>query len=173
MLGYSAEREQVDALFDSFDTDGSGNIEFGELNKQLRPGRSIELAPALRDGAKGEIHAHAKNAIALRTTARAAVGMDDDDEDGSARHQRTANVPEIRDMLARERSRVIDMFRACDEDGDARITRREFRAALPLLGVARLLAFGLGRNPLRERIDGDLVKRRCAVLGRCAARCST
>ena len=43
-------------------------------------------------------------------------------------------VAEVRAKLAREYIRVIDMFRACDEDGDGRITKREFRAALPLLG---------------------------------------
>ena len=43
--------EEVLALFDELDTDGSGTIEYAELNKVLRRGASIELAAVLRDGA--------------------------------------------------------------------------------------------------------------------------
>ena len=35
-LGYEAPRAEVDALYDAFDKDGSGEIEFKELNKELR-----------------------------------------------------------------------------------------------------------------------------------------
>ena len=52
-LGYSALPETIDALFDAFDADGGGTIEYSELYKLLRA--RAELAPELRAGAKGEI----------------------------------------------------------------------------------------------------------------------
>jgi len=41
---------EIDALFNSFDPDGSGSIEYRELNKLLRRGQEIELAPELLPG---------------------------------------------------------------------------------------------------------------------------
>ena len=51
-MGLDAERvskEEVDALFDSFDPDGSGSINYNELNKALRR-RGAELAPRNNGG---------------------------------------------------------------------------------------------------------------------------
>lgn len=36
LLGLDFTREHINALFDSFDTDGSGSIHFRELNRLLR-----------------------------------------------------------------------------------------------------------------------------------------
>jgi len=46
---------QVDALFDSWDPDGSGELELKELNKLLRRGNVVvELKNALMHGARRE-----------------------------------------------------------------------------------------------------------------------
>ena len=39
-LGLEAHRKEIDALFESWDPDGSGSIEYAELNKLLRRGNS-------------------------------------------------------------------------------------------------------------------------------------
>ena len=45
----------VDDLFDEWDKDGEGLLDFKELNKKLRRGSSVNLAADLRAGAKGKI----------------------------------------------------------------------------------------------------------------------
>ena len=55
MLGLQVPRQEVDALFDSFDPDGSGLLELKELNKLLRRGgvgNVEELRHALLYGAE-------------------------------------------------------------------------------------------------------------------------
>jgi len=54
-LGYTAPKSDVNAIFDSMDKDKSGQIEYNELNKALRSGGNVELAPELRAGAVGPI----------------------------------------------------------------------------------------------------------------------
>ena len=49
--------------------------------------------------------------------------------------QKEATVEEIREHLVSGMSRVIDFFRACDENGDGKISRQEFHAAMPKLGI--------------------------------------
>ena len=48
--------------------------------------------------------------------------------------QERLTIDDIREALASECKRVIDMFRACDADSNGVVTKREFRAALPALG---------------------------------------
>jgi Ca2+-binding EF-hand superfamily protein len=43
---------------------------------------------------------------------------------------------QLRDALAGESSRVIDLFRSWDMNGDGEISRDEFRRAIPLLGIS-------------------------------------
>tara|TARA_B100000795_G_scaffold108543_1_gene80145 strand:+ start:338 stop:625 length:288 start_codon:yes stop_codon:yes gene_type:complete len=48
MLGIQVAKAEVDALFDSWDPDGSGQLELKELNKLLRRGNVVvELKNAL------------------------------------------------------------------------------------------------------------------------------
>ena len=44
----AAPKSEVNALFDSFDTDGSGTIEYQEINKALRRGADVKLDPSLQ-----------------------------------------------------------------------------------------------------------------------------
>ena len=43
LLGLEVPRAEVDALFDSWDPDGSGSLEIPELNKVLRRGAEVPL----------------------------------------------------------------------------------------------------------------------------------
>ena len=52
-MGYDAGL--ADALFDSFDVDASGEIEYSEINKALRRGADVSLDPSLQAGGAGKI----------------------------------------------------------------------------------------------------------------------
>ena len=61
-MGLDAEtvsKKDIDALFDTFDPDRSGSVDYHELNKALR--RRVELDPSLRAGAAGAIELTSKN----------------------------------------------------------------------------------------------------------------
>ena len=42
---------------------------------------------------------------------------------------------QLAEVLTKEAVRVIDLFREWDEDGDGMVSRKEFRKAMPLLGL--------------------------------------
>ena len=67
---------QIANLFREIDTDGSGSINYLELNAKLRSGNAIRLAEALRTGARGEIELRARNPRSLSHTA--ALPLEDD-----------------------------------------------------------------------------------------------
>ena len=48
-LGIEAPRKDIELLFDSFDPDGGGSIEYNELNKALK--RKVALDPSMQAGA--------------------------------------------------------------------------------------------------------------------------
>ena len=64
-LGYNGSAEDVDLVFDSMDPDGSGSLMYNELQALLK--RSVDINPALKPGAAGEIVLEKKNKVALRT----------------------------------------------------------------------------------------------------------
>ena len=55
LLGFEVADAEIDLLFDSWDPNGSGVLEFPELNEQLRRGAEVILAHELQDGAAGVI----------------------------------------------------------------------------------------------------------------------
>ena len=57
-LGVDVPRKDVDALFDAFDPDGGGSIDYSELNKALK--RREALDPSLRAGSMGMIELKAQ-----------------------------------------------------------------------------------------------------------------
>jgi hypothetical protein len=59
-LGFEAHKREVDALFDEWD-DGSGLLDYQEINKKLRRGADVQLAGNLQAGAMGEIKLKAEN----------------------------------------------------------------------------------------------------------------
>ena len=127
LLGFDTSRTDLtDALFETLDVDGGGSISFEELHAALRQGATVELNEALQAGARGDIVTHAKNPIGLQR------GLH---ERGRTFALRAPTVAGVREALARGHARVIDFFRAVDKNGDGRVSKAEFRAALPLLGM--------------------------------------
>ena len=73
--------EDTDALFSVIDGDGSGTIDYTELNAVLRQGLSITLSKRMQVGGAGEIALESKNKISLRGSH---PGNDDDSDAGDA-----------------------------------------------------------------------------------------
>ena len=65
-MKFDAPAEEVDALFDEWDPDGSGVLELKEIEKLLRRGSTIQLDDKLKVGAAGEIETTSENKFALR-----------------------------------------------------------------------------------------------------------
>ena len=61
---------------------------------------------------------------------------------------------QLRDALAGEANRVIDLFRSWDENNDGFLSREEFRRALPMLGIS--VPRGVqGIDEMFEAFDGN------------------
>ena len=128
------ERSEVHKLFDSFDRDSSGEIDYNELHKMLREHAAIDKA--LRPGAAGVIVTESKNERPLRHEAgrkrRASLV--------SSQLQPASVKPiqeQLRAILKHNQARVIDLFSDWDEDGSKAIDREEFRKAMGSLGVPK------------------------------------
>ena len=130
LLGLHVPKKEIDALFDEWDNDGSGTINLKELNAQLRA--SVELDAALQVGAAGEIELTRTQGFKLRDASSLGrgtfLGGIDLEEDGNVREQ-------LKEALRKNAVRVIDLFREWDEDGDGTVSKKEFRKAMPLLGL--------------------------------------
>ena len=135
VLGVLVDRADADALFETFDVDGSGEIDYTELSKHLRAGAGVELDAALQDGAMGEIELERDQAFALRTEAKGAnVNVT---VDATADTPRGEIIKRLSDALGAPGvlARVIDIFRAWDDDDSGTVSKKEFAKALPVLGL--------------------------------------
>ena len=111
---------EIDKVFDEFDADGSGSIEYSELNRKLRQFSGVEAINkhALRRTAGGRKGAALSTQVKLDTAPGARPVVD-----------------QMRDFLAANAVRVIDLFRDWDDDGNGMIEKSEFRQALSHLGL--------------------------------------
>lgn len=122
-LGFAdVPAKQIDAVFREFDEDGSGEISRFELEKRLRKfaGVIVEQQHELR---RLDDTIRAQKGAALHST----VKLD-----------RTSDRPVselIREALAANMVRVIDLFRDWDEDGNGLIDKEEFFKGITALGV--------------------------------------
>jgi hypothetical protein len=121
----------VVALFEGWDKDGGGTIEMQELQAILR--RPVELDASLKAGAVA-VQTSAKGKHALRkgpSKKTSVVGAIDLDESEGALPVQV----QLQHALAKSSARVIDLFKELDVDGDGTVSAKEFRIAMPLLGL--------------------------------------
>lgn len=116
LLGLSASKADVDSLFDSFDPDGSGTIEFKEINAMLRTREEKKPLPTVPK-------LLGNHSMWGKSVAKIVVGNRMDGEKDS--------VARLREALKKNASSVIKLFAQWDVDGDGKITRAEFTRALP------------------------------------------
>jgi Ca2+-binding EF-hand superfamily protein len=119
-LGFSdVSSRQIEQIFAELDEDGSGELSYHELDRKLRKFAGIEVQQRheLRRTAGGRRGAALSSSVQL-------------DRSGGK------DVAELlREALAANAVRVLDLFRDWDEDGSGLIDRDEFFKAMPTLGI--------------------------------------
>ena len=114
-LGLNVPREQIELLFSDFDPDGSGKIEFVELNKQLRGGVINRTSPA-----NGTVATQA-GLEGARSVSRSC----------SKKLRASPTILErLKDELVQQGVRYTDMLSLYDDDQDGRVTKQQWRRAL-------------------------------------------
>ena len=151
-LGLEVPRADMDALFESWDPDGSNSIELKELSKILR--RPVQLGKKLRAGAvdvevatprvspraaaaaarlsSKATASLAATAIPVRTSAGRKTSIRKLDLDETSEK---SYAQQLQEHLCRDAVRVIDLFRDWDDDGNGKVDKKEFRKAMKALGL--------------------------------------
>lgn len=140
------ERYRVVDAFRCLDKDGNGVVSQREFRAAL-PLLGFENNRAVADAVFAELDSNGNGVLEyeeLNEKLRPAAGVDPKIPNARSR----ASLSDIRLELAREVNRVIEMFKSVDENSDGSVTKREFRAALPLLGYR-----GVGRGVIDELFD--------------------
>ena len=134
LIGLDLPRKEIDGVFDTWDPDGSGEIGLDELNKILRRGAEVSLDASQKAGGKGAISMQSKPKHALRKGG-AKGGTQQALARSLADQEGPVDAVQLREILSQNAVRVIDLFKEWDEDGDGNVTKKEFRKAIPALGV--------------------------------------
>ena len=121
---------EIDAVFDELDEDGSGKVDYNELNRKVREAAGLQAVAKhkLRRAAGG-----CKGAVlgtGVKLDAAKLVPLD-----STAGVSSATLAAELRRVLQDNAVRVIDLFRQWDEDGDGTISKSEFARAVPALGI--------------------------------------
>jgi len=123
---------EIDLVFDDFDIDKDGTLDYNELNTMLRQGASVILDDALKVGAAGEIATQVRQTHKLRK--HRAKGKALPSSVVLKVSSRLSVQQQLQQVLRDNAVRVIDIFREWDEDGDGLVSKKEFRNAVSALG---------------------------------------
>ena len=133
-LGFEADATAIDAVFAELDVDGTGSIEYEELNTLLKvSAETLQARKAARDRAARQAKA------ASFTTLQLVQGG-------------PSVVEQILELLASKAARVSDLFKLWDLDGNGYIDRDEFHRAFSALGYA---APQVDIDAVFDQMDGD------------------
>ena len=150
VLGIAANKEELDAVFAEFDDDCSGTVTFAELDRQLRKKYPLPEGAEARDVAVSAQKMHelrsGPSGKVGRTFSANVLEFKEGDAGGKSIQD------QLRDALAANLTRVIDLFREWDDDGNGLIDKKEFRQALIGLGYSAPKA---EVNTLFESFDKD------------------
>jgi Ca2+-binding EF-hand superfamily protein/predicted esterase len=136
-LGFPVEESDTNLVFKSLDADGSGQLEYAELNEKLRAGvgkeltlRNLRRAPKKADRSITAKVTNKNLSFSYQTAAIAALKptVQLDPESGVPLQE------QLRDVLRRESVKLIDLFREWDEDGNGGLDKKEFRRGVAALG---------------------------------------
>ena len=153
MVGLMTEPEML-TLFDHFDADGNGELEFHELAVLLRQTARVELDSRLQAGAVA-FDRDVTQKVKLRKEARSKPGSNV--LNGLVLGENGARDPtDVLDLLgkalAKKFGRISDLFREWDDDGSGEIDKREFCDAMESVGLQATLA---ERTALFDALDDD------------------
>ena len=136
-LGFEVDRADAEAVFDSLDADGSGQLEYKELNVMLRKGAGSEATKSkLKRGPRQADQGRAAactnknlnaNYNAMRTQALPPLVRLEATSELSVQEQ-------LHDALKTHNVKLIDLFREWDDDGNGALDKKELRQAVAALG---------------------------------------
>jgi Ca2+-binding EF-hand superfamily protein len=141
---FIANDKEIDMIFHEFDTDGSGKVDYKELNKHLRQGAGSKIDPLLFAGAAGEIGTKSENRHKNKFSGAGGGGPPKTKLVGSARPKAPSTpklttqdliVEDLYKTLSRNAPRLEQLFKRWDTDGDGLVSRKEWAAALPMIGI--------------------------------------
>ena len=151
-LGMQTPRAVIDQLFDYFDFDRSGSLDYAELNKKLR--RTIEIDERLRVGAAGAIEVDAQNKFGL--------GRSKDHLDSNSKTLHGLKLDPLQDLtpqligaIHHSRARVLHLFQEWDTNGDGAVSKEEMLKALEHLGLDAGNVARRAVNELFIALDAD------------------
>jgi Ca2+-binding EF-hand superfamily protein len=130
-LGFDARDEEVDAIFEELDANHSGTLELRELKQKL-----FERAPAPIPGQAPQAPSktHELRPVGWQDGARAVESVAADIARVGHATNAQGIAKQLRQALARSSARLLDLFRAWDENNDGLISKKEFRQAVAALG---------------------------------------
>jgi Ca2+-binding EF-hand superfamily protein len=133
-FGDKYARPHVDAVFESFDGDGSGFIDFKELNRGLTKGSKPKRPSMAAAPAATPLKPAALKSVQVEEGAKggAGEGSDEGRSPGMLRKRPSAPVVsaeemlqlKLREALSVNSTRVVDLFREWDENGDGKVRTR-------------------------------------------------
>ena len=135
-LGYGADSASIEALFRSWDVDGSGSISLIELNKILRRGGTVNLPKSLRFDA--DAHARRKEEEKRKRASGIAKRLNRSLHRKALRETGpalTRDQEKLLKRLSRQKEKLLAFFQSWDVNHDGYISRQELHKALPLVGV--------------------------------------
>ena len=142
-----ALRRATLALFDSWDLEGSGELELGDLLKVLRHGGSLPRRPrrdrrdvifqaeiAMADPKAKQAKHKKRTAMSLAKEALQRLAIQSPSDQLHSRAEKVSPIQLEALLAAMNESAFLDLFRRWDKDGDGTISPDEFNAAIARLG---------------------------------------
>lgn len=124
--------DAAERLFELLDRDGSGTLDYRELHVALR--QSTELGAKLKAGAVA-FETEVTQKVALRKQARGKGGGSNTLNGLQLSIEGTSLADQLREALAANLGRTIDLFREWDADGSGWVDKAEFANGLRALGL--------------------------------------
>ena len=134
-LDERTDEMEIDELFATLDLDGDGMLEYEELNRMIRVGIAHQKSGQIRSAArsKAAVMSPLLAERSARETWRGPRYVETND--APLRPVEEVNWPPLlRQLLMRERKRVLDLFRHWEDSEGGNIAVEHFKAGLHVLG---------------------------------------